>query len=152
MSTRIAVAGAGLIGRDHIRRLVESPTCELAGIVDPMPATRNLADEAGVPHYADLAEMLSADRPDGVVLATPNQVHVANAIECMDAGLPVLLEKPVADSLAGVDELLEAAERRNGVILVGHHRTHSPIMRLAVDTIRSGVIGQVVGVSGTALF
>ena len=152
MTTRIAVAGAGLIGRDHIRRLVESPTCDLSAIVDPMPASKDLADELEVPHHADLTAMIATDRPDGVVLATPNQLHVANALECMAAGLPMLLEKPVADSLAATDELLAAAESNDAVILVGHHRTHSPIMRLAVDTIRSGLLGDVVAVTGTALF
>ena len=152
MTTRIAVVGAGAIGRDHIRRIVDSPTCRLASLVDPLPSTADFARELGVPHYSSLAEMVRTDRPDGVVIATPNQLHVANAMECMEAGLPMLLEKPVADSGSAAEELLAAAERRHAVILVGHHRTHSPIMRLAAETIRAGTIGDVVGVTGTALF
>ena len=152
MTTRIAVAGAGAIGKDHIRRILDSPTCRLASLVDPEPFTAGLARELGVPHFTDLSQMARTDRPDGVVIATPNQLHVANALECMEAGLPILLEKPVADSLTTAEQLLEAAESQHAVILVGHHRTHSPIMRQAVETIRSGALGDIVAVTGSALF
>ncbi len=152
MTTRIAVAGAGAIGKDHIRRILDSPTCRLANLVDPEPSTAGLARELGVAHFTDLGQMLKTDRPDGVVIATPNQVHAANALTCIDAGLPVLLEKPVADSLKAAEELLADAESKHAVILVGHHRTHSPIMRQAVETVRSGALGDIVAVTGTALF
>ena len=77
MSTvRIAVAGAGLIGRRHIEEIDASASAEVASVVDPFPAAQELADKYGVPLHPSLAELFAADRPDGVILATPNQLHV----------------------------------------------------------------------------
>ena len=98
MTTRIAIAGAGLIGRDHLAALAATPGCELAAIVDPNPAAADIARAAGAPWYPRLPDLLEADRPDGVVLATPNPHHLPGALECMAAGVPVLVEKPLADS------------------------------------------------------
>ena len=90
--TRIAVAGAGYIGLAHMGVLRNSPTCTLSAVVDPSPAARAHAEQAGVPLHASLAELFAKDRPDGVVLATPNALHVPQALECIETGLPMLLE------------------------------------------------------------
>ena len=64
-----------------------------------------------MPWFASFAEMLPVDRPDGVIIATPNQVHVANGLEVIEAGIPALVEKPIADDVAQATLLVEAAER-----------------------------------------
>jgi predicted dehydrogenase len=142
--TRIAVAGAGYIGLAHIAALRASPTCALSAIVDPSPA----AAKAGMPLYGSLEELLAKDRPDGVVLATPNQVHVPQALQCIDAGLPILLEKPIAPTVVEASRLVD----RHATILVGHHRAHSPIMAKAKEVVESGVLGRVVAIMGSAMF
>src|SRR5215470_15392141 len=71
---KIAVAGAGLIGRTHIGLVQASGECELSGIVDPAPASAELARAAGVPRYETLGALFAQQRPDGVILATPNQL------------------------------------------------------------------------------
>jgi predicted dehydrogenase len=149
---RIAVAGAGLIGRAHIERAVADDSVVLSAIVDPGPAGPALAAAHGVPLYESLAELLAADKPDGVVLATPNQLHVEGALECIDAGVPVLVEKPIADSVEGGEKIVEASRRANVPVLTGHHRQHSPIMAAAREIIQSGKLGKIVGVVGTAIF
>ena len=83
---RIAVAGAGLIGRTHIQVLGQSPSAELCAVADPAPASAALAAQQGVPHFEDLAELLSQVRPDGVILATPNALHVPQALQCLEIG------------------------------------------------------------------
>ena len=98
--TRIAVAGAGYIGRAHMAALRASPTCSLSAVVDPAAAAAGLARDAGVAWFPSLDQMLERDRPDGAILATPNQLHVAHALVCMEAGLPVLLEKPIAPTVS----------------------------------------------------
>src|SRR6478735_12034356 len=90
--SRIAVAGAGYIGLAHIDAIEHSPTCALAAIVDPSPAAQGRAERSGVPRYKSLDDLFSADKPDGVVLATPNQLHVPHALECIAASVPMLLE------------------------------------------------------------
>lgn len=151
---RIAVAGAGLIGHRHIEEIQKSPTCELASIVDPAPPAKfaSTAHNAGVTIYASLAEMFANDKPDGVILATPNQLHADMAIECIRAGVTTFIEKPVAHTLADGVRLCAAAEAAGVKILVGHHRRHSPILHQAVKVVRSGVLGKLVGVIGSAVF
>lgn len=157
---RIAVAGAGLIGYRHIEEIQKNPACELASIVDPHPPARiaglganaGLAATAGVPMYASLGEMLAKDKPDGVILATPNQLHAEQALECIAAGVTVFIEKPVAHTLAEGLRVCAAAERAGVKVLVGHHRRHSPILHKVVEVVRSGVLGQIVGVIGSAVF
>ena len=149
---RIAVAGAGLIGRRHIEEIAASSSAQLAGIVDPFPAAQDVADTFGVPLYGSLAELFAAGRPDGVVLATPNRLHVDGGLECVAAGVPVLVEKPIGDTVAGATRLVEAAESAGVLLLTGHHRNYSPIMAKAREIVRSGVLGPIVAVVGTALF
>src|SRR6187401_24569 len=88
--TRVAVAGAGLIGLAHIAVAQKSPTCALIAIVDPAPSAEAAAKKAGVPLYKSLDELIAKDRPDGVILATPNQLHVPQALQCIEAHLPML--------------------------------------------------------------
>jgi predicted dehydrogenase len=142
--TRIAVVGAGLIGRAHIAAARASPTCTLSAIVDPV------APEADL--YSSLDELLAKDPPEGVVLATPNQLHVPQALQCIEAGLPVLLEKPIAPTVAEGLRLVEEVERRSAKVLIGHHRAHSPIMAKAKEVVDSGALGRIVAVMGSAVF
>ena len=150
--TRIAVAGAGLIGRTHIKVALESPTCALCAVVDPSPSAAAIAREAGVPLHPSLDELLATSRPDGVILATPNRLHVPQALQCVDAGLPTLLEKPIAPSVVEAEHLVRAAEAAHVPILIGHHRAHSPIMARAREVVDSGVLGRLVAVVGSAVF
>jgi predicted dehydrogenase len=151
-AVRIAVAGAGLIGKRHIEEVDASGSTELASIVDPGPAGPELARKYDVPLYLSLAELFEQDRPDGVILATPNRMHVAGGLECVAAGVPVLVEKPIADTVEEAALLVEAAESAGVPLLTGHHRRHSPIMAKAREIIQSGGLGPIVAVVGTALF
>jgi len=111
-----------------------------------------VAQQAGVPLYASLGELFAKDRPDGVIVATPNPMHVEHGLECIRAGVTALIEKPLAHTVAEGARLCEAAERANVRLLVGHHRRHSPILHKAVEIVQSGVLGPLVGVTGCALF
>jgi predicted dehydrogenase len=149
---RIAVAGAGLIGKRHIEEINASAAAELAAIVDPGPAAPELARKWAVPLYPSLTELFQNDRPDGVVLATPNQMHVAGGLQCVAAGIPVLVEKPIGDSVAAATRLVEAGEAAGVPMLTGHHRNYSPIIAKTREIVRSGALGSIVAVVGTALF
>ncbi len=150
--TRIAVAGAGYIGQAHMGVAQTSATVKLSAVVDPSPAAKAVAEKAGVPLYASLAELLAKDRPDGVVLATPNQLHVAHANECIDAGLPCLLEKPIAPTVREAQTLVDRVRETQARVLIGHHRAHSPIMAKARQVVEGGQLGQLVAVMGSATF
>ena len=150
--TRIAVAGAGLIGQRHIEEIQRSPQLQLSAIVDPSPGAAEIARRENVPLYASLAELFAQARPDGVVLATPNALHVPQGLECVAAGVPVLVEKPLGHTVAEAERLVLAAEQAQHKLLVGHHRPHSPLLHQAVEVVKSGVLGPIVAVMGSAVF
>ena len=152
MTIRVAVAGAGLIGQAHIERIAAEPRATLAAIVDPAPGAAALAARHGVPHFTDLAEALRTASPDGVILATPNRLHVPHGLAAVAAGVPMLVEKPVSDDLASARRLVDAAESAGVPILVGHHRRHSPTIRRARAIRESGRLGRLTAVNGFCWF
>lgn len=145
------MAGAGLIGKRHIKAIQDSNLAQVAAVVDPDGTARDFAVLNGLDWYPTIAEMLGAEtsgktHPDGVIIATPNQMHVDNGLACIRAGLPVLIEKPIADASRSAQRLVDQAESAEVPILVGHHRRHNPIIQAARERIVSGVIGEVVAV------
>jgi len=152
VKARIAVAGAGYIGLAHAGVLRASATCTLSALVDPSPHAARAAADAGVPLYRSLDELLEKDRPDGVVLATPNQLHVEHAMICIAARVPLLLEKPIAPTVAEAEQLVKRVEHEEAKVLIGHHRAHSPIMAKAKEVVDCGVLGRLVAVMGSATF
>jgi len=142
---RVAVIGAGLIGRTHIGVLRSgNPDYTLAAVADPSPAAAAEGQSLGYPVYAGIEEMLDRVKPDGAIVAVPNQMHVKAGLACIARKIPIIVEKPVADSVADALELVETGEKANVPILVGHHRRHNPIMRKAAEIIAGGGIGRVV--------
>jgi len=154
----IAVAGAGLIGREHIRVISANPQCRLAAIVDPTPAGQEMAQQHGAAWHPDLGALFAAGGSgttpgaDAVVLSTPNQFHHAHALQCIAQGLPILLEKPIATTVADAEDIIAQAQAHDTPVLIGHHRAHSPIMAHAREVIAQGQLGQIVAVQGSALF
>lgn len=145
---KIAVMGAGLIGKRHAAHVTAEPDATLSAIIDPAPAGRDFAAEMGVPWYAAFDAVPVAERPDGVIVATPNQLHVANGLELVAAGIPMLVEKPLADSVDSARKLVEAAETASVPLLVGHHRRHNPMIRKAREAIDAGRLGRIVALTG----
>lgn len=140
---RLAVLGAGLIGRRHIQHVLAEPMAELSAIVDPSDLGKALAAECGVGWAASLQHLLEVQRPDGLVVATPNQVHVQNGLEAIAAGLPALIEKPIADDVQSATRLVEAAAAAKVPLLVGHHRRHNPMIQKAKEMLDDGALGTV---------
>ncbi|MFI4994727.1 MAG: Gfo/Idh/MocA family protein [Hyphomicrobiales bacterium] len=146
---KLAVIGAGLIGKRHAEHVAAEARARLSAIVDPSPVGRELADRLGTKWFATIAELLSTDRPDGVIIATPNQMHVENGLEVVAAGVPAIVEKPIADDVASATRLVEAAEAAGVPLLVGHHRRYNPMIRKAREVIQSGRLGRVLTLHGS---
>ncbi len=152
MTVRIAVAGAGLIGRRHAEAVSAAKGVTLAAIVDPGEVGAEVADLYRVPHLRSLTDLIETTRPDGIILATPNQVHVENALECIAAGLPALVEKPLAIDLDGAERIVAAGKAANVRLLTGHHRRHNPLIARAKTVIDAGTLGQITTVQATTWF
>ncbi|HEX6708313.1 MAG TPA: Gfo/Idh/MocA family oxidoreductase [Albitalea sp.] len=139
---RIAVVGAGLIGKTHIERALGSTSVELVGISDPNPVAAELARSIGVAFFADHRELLAEAKPKGVVVATPNATHARIAVDCLERGAAVLVEKPIADTLEDARRICEASSATGLPVLVGHQRRHNPIMRKAKAMVLGGALGK----------
>ncbi|MBB5424029.1 putative dehydrogenase [Paraburkholderia atlantica] len=140
----LAVVGAGVIGKRHIREIANSDQCRLAAIVDPSTEAAACAASFGVPLRRDYRELLEEDRIDAVVVCTPNGTHVEIGSACINRGIPVLVEKPIADDLARARAFADASRVARVPVLVGHHRRHNPAVRAAKKAIVEGRIGNVV--------
>ncbi len=135
------------MGRRHLDLILHDPSCVAAAIADPAPAAENFAKQQGIPYFADAESMLEEVRPNGAIVASPNRLHVEGGLACISRKVPVLIEKPLADSVSGALDLVEAAEASGVPILVGHHRRHNPIMRKAAEVIGNGGIGKMTAVT-----
>lgn len=145
----LAVIGAGLIGRTHIDRALNSASVELIGIADPTPQAAVLARSARVPCFPDHRSLLTELKPKGVVVATPNVTHVQITLDCLERGAAVLVEKPIADTLEDAQRICEASRKSGLPVLVGHQRRHNPIVRKAKSIVDAGTLGR--PVSATVL-
>ncbi len=149
---KLAVMGAGLIGKRHIEHVLAQSDAELTAIVDPSPAAKTLAEEKGASWFPSFVAMMEQVRPEGVIVATPNQLHVDNGLKCIAAGVPALVEKPLADNVVSATRLVEAAEAAGVHLLTGHHRRHNPLIQQAKRAIDEGRLGQLVAVHGMCWF
>lgn len=140
--TAIAVAGAGLIGKRHLQAMRQAGLA-VHSVIDPDPIAAGLARDLGVAHHERLQDALAAG-PDGVVLATPNACHFEGAMACIEAGVPVLIEKPITTELDQAIHLTNAAEAQGVPVLTGHHRRHLPVCRAARERIEAGALGTLV--------
>lgn len=146
---RIAVVGAGAIGATHAETIATTDGFELAGVVDPFDAGLALATRHGTRRFDDCSALIRSGAVDAAIIATPNELHVPMALELVTAGVPVLVEKPVATSLAEAMTLVTAAESTGVPVLVGHHRRYHPVLRRAKQIVDAGTLGRIVAVSVT---
>lgn len=148
---RIAVVGVGAIGARHVDYLAQEAAFEPIACADPDPRAREFARTRNVPWFADHVALLDAVHADGVVVATPNALHESVAIACLDRGIPILIEKPIADTMEAAQRIADAVDRTGVPTLVGHHRRHNPLLRTARDFIAAGGIGAIVSVAALDL-
>jgi predicted dehydrogenase len=146
---RLAVIGAGTIGARHVHLAAAEPACRLVAVADPAPAAAALAKAAGVACYADFEEMLDRERPDGAIVAVPTALHAPVGLACVARGVHLLMEKPVAESVAAGRELVDAAARAGVRLAVGHHRRFDPAVEAARQIVGSGEIGRLLAVQAT---
>lgn len=133
--SRIAVIGAGSFGRNHLRvwrelERVGAPV-RLSAIVEPDSAlAASLASEYQIPVFPTVVELLSTSPlPDAASVAVPTSLHYAIAARLLEAGVDVLLEKPMTATLNEADRLIEIAERGNRILQIGHLERFNPAVR-----------------------
>ncbi len=140
---RAAVIGAGFIGLDHAAAYAADPGAELVAVVDP-EVDRAAAAAAihGARAYSSVPAMVTGSAPDVVSVCVPTALHLPIVLECAAAGLHVLLEKPMAASVADCDAIDDACRAAGLTLMVGlTHRFHRELIE-ARELIAGGAIGQ----------
>jgi predicted dehydrogenase len=131
---RLAVVGVGHLGQHHARILAAMPDVELVGVADIKPdRARDVAATYSTTPYTDAAALVGL--VDGVCIATPTMSHVEVALPFVEAGAAVLVEKPLAASLADADRLLAAASARGSVLATGHTERFNPAVAAALPLV-----------------
>jgi predicted dehydrogenase len=130
MALRLAVVGVGHLGRHHARLLSSLPDVQLVAVVDTDRArAEEVAAAAGASPFFDPAELLG--KVDAVTVAVPTERHRDVAVPFLAAGIPVLVEKPMARSLAEADEMIAAADQAGVALAVGHTERFNPAVEAA---------------------
>jgi predicted dehydrogenase len=128
---RIAVIGVGHLGQHHARLLATMDRVDLVGVADTRPGrAQEIAAKYETAAFARASEL--AGRVDAVCIASPTSTHLEVALPFVEAGVPVLIEKPIASSLDDADRLLAAAERHGTMIATGHTERFNPAVAAAL--------------------
>jgi predicted dehydrogenase len=131
---RMAVIGGGHLGRIHARLLAETPGVELVAVADPFERSRNEAAAAAKTQgVADYRELIG--RIDAAVVATPTATHRNVALDLIEHGIHVLVEKPITSTTSEAEELVATARRRGVVLQVGHVERFNPAWKSLVGEI-----------------
>ena len=150
---KAAIIGCGDVSIVHFEALAGMDDAELVAVCDTDPERRAAAQQAyGVRAFEDYREMLDVAAPDVVHITTPHHEHAAIAIDCLRRGVNVVLEKPLAHTLADGERLLAAAADSTARIgLCFQNRYNAPVqeMRRLLD---SGELGKVLGASATVMW
>lgn len=132
---KVAVIGAGHLGQHHARKYAESAQARLVAVVDiQAERAHSVAARHGAAAHTEFRDILGA--VDAVSIATPAAQHFAIANACLAAGLHVLVEKPIAVSLAEADGLVALARQRRRVLQVGHVERFNPVARELLQQVR----------------
>jgi predicted dehydrogenase len=147
---RIALLGTGWIMDFHARAALEHPGAELVAAANwREPSLRRLAERYGIARTTTDWRALAADPAvDAVVIGTPNALHAAQAIAFLEAGKHVLVEKPMAPTVAEADAMVAAARGAGAFLMVAHCWRFHPDVRALRARVEAGELGEIVKTRG----
>ncbi len=154
--TRVGFIGMGVMARSHLREIIGRPDTEVTALCEPSPAAYEAAAalirEQGIPvppNEPDWRRFLErfADQLDAVFIITPHVFHFAQAQACLEAGLDVLLEKPMVMTADEATALIEARDRTGRLLVVAFQGSLSAQVREASRMLRSGELGRILNVN-----
>lgn len=144
---RVGIAGLGRSGWDmHARALALLPELyRVTAVADPRPERRQEAqDKFDCQTTAEVADLIANDQIDLLVIATPSHLHADQTIAALQAGKDVMVEKPMALTIAEVDKMIAAAEAAKRVLTINQNYRYQPDFRKVREVLASGKLGQVV--------
>ena len=141
---KIALIGAGGWGRQHARIFAARPDVDFCAVAGRTAArTEARAQEFGTKAYTDIGEMLEREQPDLVSVCLPNESHFAPTLQVIEAGFPLLVEKPLVFDLAEADTLLSEAAGRNLFFAINFNHRYAKPVQMAKEAIDAGRLGDI---------
>jgi 2-hydroxy-4-carboxymuconate semialdehyde hemiacetal dehydrogenase len=140
MTVNIAVVGLGAFGKKHLDALTQIPDAKIQYVAhSKMDKAKEVAVEYGAKAaFTDYSQLLQQDDLDCVILATPTQMHYAQTLEALKAGKHVMVEIPMADSLASVEDIVHAQKETGLIAMAGHTRRFNPSHQFVHNKIEAG--------------
>lgn len=153
---RVVVIGCGSMARHHIRQMLSRPDTVIPVVCEPSPAAyaeaARLFAERGLtppPNEPDLARLLATYPLDAAFIITPHAYHHDQAVACLEAGLDVLLEKPMVLNTTEAESLIAVQRRTGRLLVVAFPGSLSPAIRTAARLLRDGALGELLSISAT---
>ncbi len=132
---RVGVVGVGALGRHHARVYAQLPEAELVGVCDPRrDRAEAVAHEFGCTVFEDARQLFR--EVEAVSIAAPTVLHASLGLQALEAGVHVLVEKPIAADLPEADLLIERADARGRILQVGHSERFNPVLRAVLPFVR----------------
>jgi UDP-N-acetylglucosamine 3-dehydrogenase len=134
---RVGVIGVGIMGSNHARVFSDLPGVRLVGVVDPDPKRRErVANAIGCRTFSNI-DGLIADGVDAVTIAAPTHLHQDIALTCIERGLHVMVEKPIASTVEEGRSIIAAARNAGVTLMVGHVERFNPTVEAIKEAIRN---------------
>ena len=140
----ISVIGTGLMGLQHIRAIKKSNKANLHSIVEINDDAQILSKKFKIPLYKSTKDLLLKNKPDAVIIATPNQLHAIHTVSFLKSKIPVLLEKPISDNIKSARTIINSSKINKTPLLIGYHRRHNFIVSKVKKIIESEKLGKII--------
>ncbi len=145
--TRIAVIGLGNMGKHHARNYFEMDNADLIAVCDLNTELVNTtAKRFSCKAYYDYQEMLANEQIDAVSIAVPTSLHKEVAFYCLDKNIDVLIEKPLASTIADAESIIQKAKEKNRILQVGHVERFNPAVQKLKEIILQGKLGEITSI------
>ena len=142
MTLRYGLIGSGMMGQEHIRNVAALDGVEFTAVVDPDPGMREQAAElANANAYSDIDSLLSAEKLDALIIASPNYTHIDVLEQVLKTDLPILVEKPLCTTSADCKRIEQLANSSKAPIWVGMEYRYMPPIGRLIDEVQAGTIG-----------
>ncbi|MFX0169273.1 MAG: Gfo/Idh/MocA family oxidoreductase [Candidatus Hodarchaeota archaeon] len=141
----VGVVGVGAWGKNHARVFSELDKANLIAIVDrDNDRARTLAKRFNTQHFSDVDDLLRLEDVDAITICTPTVTHADIALQAIEAGKHILVEKPMTDTVQQAHRIIDAAKSAKSILMVGFVERFNPSVQTAVEVIDEGNIGELV--------
>jgi predicted dehydrogenase len=141
---KVAVIGVGAMGRNHARVYADIPGASLVGVADMNEtAVQQIAHQYYCQPYTDYRHLLDEEKPDAVTLAVPTVDHLKVALEIIERGIHLLIEKPIAFAVDEGEQIIRAAQQKGVKLMVGHIERFNPAITTLKEFLSVGTLGRV---------